>query len=62
MKNPFLSPLLYNLLFFCKYTGFGVGCLSLVAPVFLAEISQSQVRGVIGVAFQLMVVLGSLFS
>ncbi|OXA37954.1 solute carrier family 2, facilitated glucose transporter member 8 [Folsomia candida] len=52
-----------NLLLIGRFlTGLAVGCLSLVAPLFLTEISQPQVRGVIGVAFQLMVVLGSLFS
>lgn len=45
---------------FC--TGVGVGALSLAAPVFLAEISTPAARGVVGVGFQLMVVLGSLFS
>ncbi|ODM94060.1 Facilitated trehalose transporter Tret1 [Orchesella cincta] len=43
-------------------TGFSVGALSLVAPVYLCEISQSDIRGFLGAIFQVTVTVGILFT
>lgn len=42
--------------------GFSVGALSLVAPVYLSEISQPDIRGFLGAVFQVTVTVGILFT
>ncbi|CAL8109366.1 unnamed protein product [Orchesella dallaii] len=43
-------------------TGVGIGSLSLVAPVYLSEISQPEIRGCLGAIFQVVVKFGILFT
>lgn len=45
-----------------NFVGFSVGALSLVAPVYLSEISEPDIRGFLGAIFQVTVTLGILFT
>uniref|UniRef100_A0A6A7G433 Facilitated trehalose transporter Tret1-like isoform X1 n=1 Tax=Hirondellea gigas TaxID=1518452 RepID=A0A6A7G433_9CRUS len=44
------------------FCGFCAGCVSLTVPTYLSEIASTDVRGMLGSGFQLMVVLGLLYT
>lgn len=49
-------------LFDLTHLGVGIGSLSLVAPVYLSEIAQPEIRGCMGAVFQVVVKFGILFT
>jgi SP family facilitated glucose transporter-like MFS transporter 8 len=42
--------------------GFCAGAFSLAAPVYISEIAENRIRGTVASLFQLMLVLGILFT
>ncbi|CAL1516317.1 sugar porter family MFS transporter [Chitinophaga sp. MM2321] len=57
-----LAPGLSSFIFFRFCAGLGVGMASMLAPMFIAEVSPPQVRGRMVSIYQLTIVLGILFT